>query len=40
MIFKVIKQFGFHGRHGGGVSTVEPTSEWDRSGMVYDKLWI
>jgi L-alanine-DL-glutamate epimerase-like enolase superfamily enzyme len=34
MIFKVIKQFGFHGRQGGGVSAVEMAC-WDLAGKAY-----
>jgi L-alanine-DL-glutamate epimerase-like enolase superfamily enzyme len=33
MIFKAIKQFGFHGRQGGGVSAVE-TACWDLCGKA------
>src|SRR5512137_132997 len=33
MIFKVIKQFGFHGRQGGGVSAVEMAC-WDLCGKA------
>ncbi len=35
MIFKKIKQFGFHGRQGGGVSGVE-MALWDLAGKAYD----
>ncbi len=34
MIFKRIKQFGFHGRQGGGVSGVE-MALWDLAGKAY-----
>ncbi len=34
MIFKVIKQFGYHGRQGGGVSGVE-MALWDLCGKAY-----
>ena len=34
MIFKKIKQFGFHGRQGGGVSGVE-MALWDLAGKAY-----
>lgn len=34
MIFKVIKQFGYHGRQGGGVSAVEMAC-WDLAGKAY-----
>ena len=34
MIFKVIKQFGFHGRQGGGVSAVEMAC-WDLAGKAF-----
>ena len=34
-IFKIIKQFGGHGRQGGGVSGVE-MALWDLTGKVYD----
>lgn len=34
MLFKVIKQFGFHGRQGGGVSAVE-MALWDIVGKAY-----
>jgi len=34
MIFKKIKQFGFHARQGGGVSAVE-MALWDLAGKVY-----
>lgn len=34
MIFKIIKQFGFHGRQGGGVSAVE-MALWDLAGKAY-----
>lgn len=33
-IFKIIKQFGHHGRQGGGVSGVE-TALWDLAGRAY-----
>lgn len=33
-LFKVIKQFGYHGRQGGGVSGVE-TALWDLAGKAY-----
>jgi len=35
MIFKRIKQFGHHGRQGGGVSGVE-MALWDLTGKAYD----
>jgi L-alanine-DL-glutamate epimerase-like enolase superfamily enzyme len=35
MIFKVIKQFGGHGRQGGGVSAVEMAC-WDLCGKAYN----
>ncbi len=35
MIFKVIKQFGFHGRQGGGVSAVEMAC-WDLCGKALN----
>ncbi|MEM9723296.1 MAG: twin-arginine translocation signal domain-containing protein, partial [Bacteroidota bacterium] len=35
MIFKRIKQFGFHGRQGGGVCAVE-MALWDIVGKAYD----
>lgn len=35
MIFKVIKQFGFHGRQGSGVSAVE-TACWDLCGKALN----
>ncbi len=35
MLFKRIKQFGFHGRQGGGVSGVE-MALWDLAGKAYD----
>lgn len=35
MIFKRIKQFGYHGRQGGGVSGVE-MALWDLAGKAYD----
>jgi L-alanine-DL-glutamate epimerase-like enolase superfamily enzyme len=35
MIFKIIKQFGGHGRKGGGVSGVE-MALWDLVGKAYD----
>ncbi|NBC67251.1 MAG: mandelate racemase/muconate lactonizing enzyme family protein [Bacteroidetes bacterium] len=34
-VFKIIKQFGGHGRLGGGVSGVE-TALWDLTGKAYD----
>lgn len=34
MLFKQIKQFGFHGRQGGGVSGVE-MALWDLAGKAY-----
>ena len=34
-IFKRIKQFGFHGRQGGGVSAVE-MALWDLAGKAYE----
>jgi len=34
MIFKSIKQFGFHGRQGGGVCAVE-MAMWDLAGKAY-----
>lgn len=34
-LFKEIKQFGFHGRQGGGVSGVE-MALWDLAGKAYD----
>jgi L-alanine-DL-glutamate epimerase-like enolase superfamily enzyme len=34
MLFKIIKQFGFHGRQGGGVSGVE-MALWDLAGKAY-----
>lgn len=34
-IFKSVKQFGGHGRQGGGVSAVE-TALWDLAGKAYD----
>jgi len=33
-IFKIIRQFGYHGRQGGGVSGVE-TALWDLTGKAY-----
>ncbi len=33
-IFRIIKQFGYHGRQGGGVSGVE-TALWDLAGKAY-----
>lgn len=33
-IFKIIRQFGFHGRQGGGVAAVE-TALWDIAGKAY-----
>src|SRR5690606_35371584 len=35
MIFKRIKQFGFHGRQGGGVCAVE-MALWDLAGKAYN----
>ena len=35
MIFKIIKQFGYHGRQGGGVSGVEGAL-WDLCGKAYN----
>jgi L-alanine-DL-glutamate epimerase-like enolase superfamily enzyme len=35
MIFKIIRQFGFHGRQGGGVSAVE-MALWDLCGKAYN----
>ncbi|MEM7656230.1 MAG: twin-arginine translocation signal domain-containing protein, partial [Bacteroidota bacterium] len=35
MLFKLIKQFGHHGRQGGGVSGVE-MALWDLAGKAYD----
>jgi len=34
MLFKIIKQFGYHGRQGGGVSAVE-MALWDLTGKAY-----
>ena len=34
MIFKIIKQFGYHGRQGGGVCGVE-MALWDLCGKAY-----
>jgi L-alanine-DL-glutamate epimerase-like enolase superfamily enzyme len=34
MIFKIIRQFGYHGRQGGGVCGVE-TALWDLCGKAY-----
>jgi L-alanine-DL-glutamate epimerase-like enolase superfamily enzyme len=34
-IFKRIKQFGFHGRQGGGVCAVE-MALWDLTGKAYN----
>ncbi len=34
-LFKLIKQFGYHGRQGGGVSGVE-MALWDLAGKAYD----
>jgi L-alanine-DL-glutamate epimerase-like enolase superfamily enzyme len=34
MIFKIIRQFGFHGRQGGGVSAVEMAC-WDLCGKAF-----
>ncbi len=35
MIFKIISQFGYHGRQGGGVSAVE-MALWDLTGKAYN----
>jgi L-alanine-DL-glutamate epimerase-like enolase superfamily enzyme len=35
MIFKIIKQFGYHGRQGGGVCGVE-MALWDLTGKAYN----
>jgi L-alanine-DL-glutamate epimerase-like enolase superfamily enzyme len=35
MIFKIIRQFGYHGRQGGGVCAVE-MALWDLTGKAYD----
>ena len=35
LVFKRIKQFGFHGRQGGGVSAVE-MALWDLAGKAYN----
>ncbi|MDR0793137.1 MAG: twin-arginine translocation signal domain-containing protein, partial [Chitinophagaceae bacterium] len=35
LIFKTIKQFGFHGRQGGGVCAVE-MAMWDLAGKAYN----
>jgi L-alanine-DL-glutamate epimerase-like enolase superfamily enzyme len=35
MLFKIIKQFGYHGRQGGGVCAVE-MALWDLCGKAYD----
>jgi L-alanine-DL-glutamate epimerase-like enolase superfamily enzyme len=35
MIFKIIRQFGYHGRQGGGVCAVE-MALWDLCGKAYD----
>ena len=34
MIFKIIRQFGYHGRQGGGVCAVE-MALWDLCGKAY-----
>lgn len=34
-VFRIIRQFGHHGRQGGGVSGVE-TALWDLTGKAYD----
>lgn len=34
MLFRIIKQFGYHGRQGGGVSAVE-MALWDLTGKAY-----
>ena len=34
MVFKVIRQFGYHGRQGGGVCAVE-MAMWDLCGKAY-----
>lgn len=33
-LFRIIRQFGGHGRHGGGVFGVE-TALWDLAGKAY-----
>ncbi|MDX2306334.1 MAG: mandelate racemase/muconate lactonizing enzyme family protein [Microscillaceae bacterium] len=35
LLFKMIKQFGFHGRQGGGVSGIE-MALWDLAGKAYN----
>ena len=35
MIFKIIRQFGYHGRQGGGVCAVE-MALWDLTGKAYN----
>ena len=35
MVFKTIRQFGYHGRQGGGVCAVE-MAMWDLCGKAYD----
>jgi len=35
MIFKIIRQYGYHGRQGGGVCAVE-MAMWDRTGKAYN----
>jgi L-alanine-DL-glutamate epimerase-like enolase superfamily enzyme len=35
MIFKIIRQFGYHGRQGGGVCSVE-MALWDLTGKAYN----
>ncbi|HOU30883.1 MAG TPA: mandelate racemase/muconate lactonizing enzyme family protein [Bacteroidales bacterium] len=35
MIFKIIRQFGYHGRQGGGLSAVE-MALWDLTGKAYN----
>ncbi len=39
MIFKVIKQFGGHGRQGGGVSAVEMAC-WDLCGKALGRTGL